>query len=210
MMEIDFLPRHLTIVGGGYVGLEFGQMYRRFGSEVTILRISKLGEDVIVSLSCAAGAPEVNGSHLLLAVGRRPNTGDLGLEKAGVETDSRGYIVQRFRNRRGESSRSRPAQGRRSHHGLKRLHRSSPRAGRHDRCSGAPVWPARVGRAVEKGESQGFMKIVVEADTREILGAAIFGTGGDEALHRILDVMYSRRPIRFSNARCTFIPPFPS
>jgi pyruvate/2-oxoglutarate dehydrogenase complex dihydrolipoamide dehydrogenase (E3) component len=268
MMEIDFLPRHLMIVGGGYVGLEFGQMYRRFGSEVTIieqgprllqhededvsagvkeilekeeiqvrlnaecLRVSKRGEDVTVGLSCAAGAPEVGGSHLLLAVGRRPNTDDLGLEKAGVAMDERGYIVvddelrtnvpgiwalgdcngrgafthtsyNDFeivaanlldRDRRRVTDRITayniyidPPLGR-----VGMTDAQVRQSGRHALAAQRPM--TRVGRAVEKGESQGFMKIVVDADTREILGAAILGTGGDEAIHCILDVMYSKAP----------------
>ena len=129
MMDVDFLPRHLVIVGGSYVGLEFGQMFRRFGSQVTILEmgphlvgrededISKAIEEIMgqegidvrlnskciafgphsegvrVTAECAEGSPEVFGSHVLLAVGRRPNTDDLGLEKAGLPTDHRGYIV---------------------------------------------------------------------------------------------------------------------
>jgi pyruvate/2-oxoglutarate dehydrogenase complex dihydrolipoamide dehydrogenase (E3) component len=129
MMEVDFLPEHLIIIGGSYIGLEFAQMYRRFGSHVTVvemgprliaredeevsaaiqkiledegvqirlnakcLTVAKRGNRMAVGLSCDGGPPEVTGSHLLLAVGRAPNTGDLGLEKAGVKTDARGYIV---------------------------------------------------------------------------------------------------------------------
>jgi pyruvate/2-oxoglutarate dehydrogenase complex dihydrolipoamide dehydrogenase (E3) component len=129
MMAVDFLPRHLVVVGGSYVGLEFAQMYRRFGSEVTVvemaprlihredpdvsaaikeileregvnirvdatcIRVRKSGEDIVVGVDCTAGAPEVHGSHLLVAVGRRPNTDDLGLDRAGIVQDERGYIV---------------------------------------------------------------------------------------------------------------------
>ena len=129
MMDVDFLPKHLIIVGGSYIGLEFGQMFRRFGSEVTIIEMaarliqrededvsaaiqeileregihvrlnakcigfSKRGEEIVAQVDCTAGAPEVSGTHVLLAVGRRPNTDDLGLEKAGVAVDERGYIV---------------------------------------------------------------------------------------------------------------------
>src|ERR1700732_2680600 len=127
MMAVDFMPRHLVIVGGSYVGLEFAQMYRRFGSEVTVvemgprlihredrdvsaaigeilghegvkvrvdatcIRVAKSGEDIVVEVDCTAGAPEIHGSHLLLAVGRRPNTDDLGLERAGIVQDEHGY-----------------------------------------------------------------------------------------------------------------------
>ena len=129
IMDVDFLPRHLIIVGGGYIGLEFAQMYRRFGSEVTIIEMaphlarhededvstaireileregiqvrlnatcigfSKRGEEILAHVDCASGDPEVSGSHVLLAVGRRPNTDDLGLTNAGVAVDKRGYIV---------------------------------------------------------------------------------------------------------------------
>ena len=130
MMGVDFLPRHLIVVGGSYVGLEFGQMFRRFGSEVTIIEMAprlvqrededvstaikeileaegiavrlnakciafaKRGEETIARVDCTEGTPEVSGgSHVLLAVGRRPNTDDLGLEKAGVATDAHGYIM---------------------------------------------------------------------------------------------------------------------
>src|SRR5262249_3435463 len=129
MMDVDFLPHHLIIVGGSYIGLEFGQMYRRFGSEVTIIEmaprlvrhededvsaaikdiielegvnvrlnakcisLAKRGDEIIAKVDCTAGAPEVAGSHLVLAVGRRPNTDDLGLDKAGVRCNERGYIV---------------------------------------------------------------------------------------------------------------------
>src|SRR5258707_13035560 len=128
MMDVDFLPRHLVVIGGSYVGLEFGQMYRRFGSEVTIvemgprliqrededvsttvreileceginvrlnakcLTVRKEGKELAVTLDCSNGSPEVSGSHLLLAVGRRPNTDDLGLAKAGVAVDQHDYI----------------------------------------------------------------------------------------------------------------------
>ncbi len=128
MMDIDFLPRHLLVLGGSYIGLEFGQMFRRFGSEVTIveigprlvpredtdvadaiadflareganirliatcLSVSKSGGDIVMRLDCSDGAQEVTGSHLLIATGRRPNTDDLGLGRAGVKHDARGFI----------------------------------------------------------------------------------------------------------------------
>jgi pyruvate/2-oxoglutarate dehydrogenase complex dihydrolipoamide dehydrogenase (E3) component len=128
MMEVDFLPEHLIVVGGSYIGLEFGQMYRRFGSRVTIvergprlipredddvsqavreileaegidvqldsncLSARRDGDKIVVGLDCSGGAREAAGSHLLLAVGRAPNTDDLGLEKAGVATNAHGYI----------------------------------------------------------------------------------------------------------------------
>ena len=268
MMDIDFLPAHLVIVGGSYVGLEFGQMYRRFGSEVTIVEmgprlIQREDEDVSVAVKgileregvnvrlnakcisvrddngkvavgvdCASGTPEVVGSHLLLAVGRRPNTDDLGLEKAGVEQDQRGYIVVDDELRTsvpgiwalGDCN----GKGAFTHtsyndfeivaanlldHDTRRvsdritayaLYLDPPlgraglteaevrRAGRQALVGQRPM--TRVARAVEKGETQGFMKIVVDGETKEILGAAFLGTGGDEAIHCILDVMYAKSP----------------
>jgi pyruvate/2-oxoglutarate dehydrogenase complex dihydrolipoamide dehydrogenase (E3) component len=129
MMNIDFLPPHLLIVGGSYVGLEFGQMFRRFGSDVTIIEMgprllqrededvslaiqaileregihlrlnaecisaARQGSQIALGLNCQTGAPSATGTHLLLAVGRTPNTDDLGLEQAGVARDKHGYIV---------------------------------------------------------------------------------------------------------------------
>jgi pyruvate/2-oxoglutarate dehydrogenase complex dihydrolipoamide dehydrogenase (E3) component len=268
MMDVDFLPRHLVIIGGSYIGLEFGQMYRRFGSDVTIvemaprliqredddvsaaikeileqdgiavrlnakcIRLRASGQDVVAGVDCKEGEPEVAGSHLLMAVGRRPNTDDLGLDKAGVAVDTRGYITvddelrtsvpgiwalgdcngkgafthTAFndaeivaanlldRDRRRVSDRIQtyglfidPPLGRA---GLTEaeVRKSSRRA----LVATRPM--TRVSRAVEKGEARGFMKIVVDAQTREILGAAILGTGGDEVVHSILDVMYAKVP----------------
>jgi pyruvate/2-oxoglutarate dehydrogenase complex dihydrolipoamide dehydrogenase (E3) component len=268
MMEIDFLPEHLIIVGGSYIGLEFGQMFRRFGSEVTIIEMgggliqrededvssaikeimeqegihirlnakcigfSRRAEDVIARVECATGAPEVSGTHVLLAVGRRPNTDDLGLEKAGVSVDERGYIIVDDQLRTsapgiwalGDCN----GKGAFTHTSFNdgeivaaNLLDSDPRhvsdrilayalyidpplgrAGlteaevrKSDRRALIGKRPmTKVGRAVEKGETQGFMKIIVDAQTREILGAAILGTGGDEVIHSILDVMYAKAP----------------
>lgn len=268
MMDVDFLPEHLVIVGGSYIGLEFGQMFRRFGSRVTIVErasrliarededvtqgvleilrndgvevrlnaecmsVEKRGADVAVRLDCAEGAREVVGSHLLLAVGRVPNTDTLGLEKAGVETDARGYVkvddqlrtnvpgiwalgdcnghgafthtsyndyeivADNLLNGETRSVRDRimayglfidPPLGRA---GMtdEEIHRSGRKA------LVAKRTMTRVGRAIEKGETQGFMKVAVDADTRQILGAAILGVGGDEAVHSLLDAMYAKTP----------------
>ncbi|PLP99823.1 FAD-containing oxidoreductase [Cupriavidus pauculus] len=268
MMDVDFLPDHLIVVGGSYIGLEFGQMYRRFGSRVTIvekgprliqrededvshavqeileaegievrvgancLSARMAGHQVAVGLDCAAGAPEVLGSHLLMAVGRVPNTDDLGLDKAGVETDARGYIKVDEQLRTGVPGiwalgdcNGRGAFTHTSYNDYEivaaNLFDNDPRAvtdripayalfidpplGRvgmtesEARQSGRKVLVGtrpmrRVGRAVEKGESQGFMKVVVDADTRQILGASILGLAGDEVVHALLDVMYARAP----------------
>lgn len=268
IMPVDFLPRHLVIVGGSYIGLEFGQMYRRFGSEVTIIEmgprlIHREDEDVsqaiqeiveregihvhlnakCIQLSareggvaahvdCTDGPPEVAGSHLLLAVGRRPNTDDLGLEKAGVETDQHGYIriddqlrtnvpgIWALGDCNGKGAFTHTsfndaeiASANIIDNDPRRVSDRIPayalyidpplgRAGMTEKealSTGRPLLVGKrpmtkVGRAVEKGESQGFMKIVIDAETKRILGAAILGTGGDEAIHSILDVMYAKAP----------------
>jgi pyruvate/2-oxoglutarate dehydrogenase complex dihydrolipoamide dehydrogenase (E3) component len=270
MMAVDFLPRHLIIVGGSYIGLEFGQMFRRFGSEVTIIEksarlipnededisaatkeivehdgvqvrldaecigFSKRGDQIVARLECADGSREVDGTHLLLAVGRRPNTDDLGVEKAGISVDNRGYIVVDDQLRtstpgiwalgdcngkggfthtsyndfeivaanlldndpRRLSDRIKayalyidPPLGRAG------LTEAAVRAsGRRALIGKRPM--TKVGRAVEKSETQGFMKILVDAQSGEILGAAVLGTGGDEVIHSILDVMYAKAPYR--------------
>jgi pyruvate/2-oxoglutarate dehydrogenase complex dihydrolipoamide dehydrogenase (E3) component len=268
MMDIDFLPGHLIIVGGSYIGLEFGQMFRRFGSEVTIIEMagsliqrededvssaikeileqegvhirlnarcigfSRHGEEIAAQVDCTTGAPEVIGTHVLLAVGRSPNTGDLGLEKAGVSVDSRGYIVvdDQLRtsvpgiwalgdcNGKGAFTHTSFNDGeivaanlldndpRRVSDrvpayalyidpplGRAGLTEAEVRKSRRSALLGKRPM-TKVGRAVEKGETQGFMKIVVDAQTGEILGAAILGTGGDEVIHSILDVMYAKAP----------------
>jgi pyruvate/2-oxoglutarate dehydrogenase complex dihydrolipoamide dehydrogenase (E3) component len=268
IMDVDFVPRHLIVVGGGYIGLEFAQMYRRFGSEVAIIGraprlakqededmsagiqdileregvnvrlnatcigFSKRGEDIVAHVDCASGDPEVNGSHVLLAVGRRPNTDDLGLTKAGVAVDKHGYIVVDDQLRtsvpgiwalgdcNGKGAFTHTAYNDGEIAGANVLD-NDPRkvsdripayavyidpplgrigmteaevrkSGRRALIGRRPM--TRVGRAVEKGETQGFMKIMVDAQSHEILGAAILGTGGDEAIHSILDVMYARAP----------------
>ena len=269
LLDLDVLPRHLIIVGGGYVGLEFGQIFRRFGSNVTIVeRASRLiahededvsaevqailqregvevrlnatcieltrlaDEEVGVRLDCAVGAPEASGSHLLMAMGRTPNTDDLGLEKSGVARNEHGYILvdDQLRtnvpgiwalgdcNGRGGFTHTSyndfeiVAANLLDHEPRRvtdritayNLYIDPPlgRAGmteRDARGSGRRVLKGsrpmtRVGRAVEKGESQGFMKVLVDADSKEILGATILGTGGDEVIHCLLDMMYARAP----------------
>jgi pyruvate/2-oxoglutarate dehydrogenase complex dihydrolipoamide dehydrogenase (E3) component len=268
MMDIDFLPEHLIIVGGSYVGLEFAQIYRRFGSEVTVVEmgprlIGREDEDisqtvreileaegihirlnakcislakrepgVAVGLTCEEGPPEVVGTHVLLAVGRTPNTSDLGLDTAGVATDHRGYIVVDDRlqtnvpgiwalgdcNGRGAFTHTSyndyeivadnlfNADHRRVSDRIMAyaLYIDPPlgRCGMTDvaiRKSGrgalAVKYPmSQVSRADEKGETQGFIKISVDAETKQILGAAILGVGGDEVIHVLLDVMYAKAP----------------
>jgi len=268
MMDVDFLPRHLLVLGGSYIGLEFGQMYRRFGSEVTIVEIgprlipredadvseavagflgregltirlgakclgvSKRGDEIVMRLDCREGAAEIRGSHLLIATGRRPNTDDLGLERAGVKTDSRDFIVvdNELRtnvpgiwalgdcNGRGAFTHTSwndfeivaanllDGDHRRVSDRIPAyaLYTDPPlgRAGMTEaevRKSGRRALVGKiamedVSRAFEKGETEGFMKILVDTDTKEILGASFLGTSGDEAIHCVLDAMYAKAP----------------
>lgn len=268
MMKVDFLPRHLVIVGGSYIGLEFGQMFRRFGSEVTILegserliqredhdvsdairaileregitirtnakstRLAKLNDDIAVTADCAGQVEEIRGSHLLLATGRRPNTDDLGLDKAGVEMDARGYIrvddqlrtnvpgIWALGDCNGKGAFTHTSYNDFEIVAANLLDNDPRRVSDRIQAYGLYIDPplgragmteaevlrsgrkaligkrlmTRVGRAVEKGETQGFMKIVVDAETHQILGAALLGTGCDEVIHSILDVMYAKAP----------------
>jgi pyruvate/2-oxoglutarate dehydrogenase complex dihydrolipoamide dehydrogenase (E3) component len=266
MMDVDFVPEHLVIVGGSYVGLEFAQMYRRFGSEVTIIEmgprlIGREDEDVsqavreileaegiqirlsakctslaksegriTVGVECDDGPPELLGTHVLLAVGRTPNTSDLGLDRAGVETDQRGYIIVDDElktsvpgiwglgdcNGRGAFTHTayndyeivadnllngdhRRVSDRIQAYALYidpplgRCGMTEAEIRKSGRTALMAKYPmSRVSRAFEKGETQGFMKICVDAETKQILGAAILGTGGDEVIHVLLDVMYAK------------------
>ena len=265
MLELDRVPEHLIVVGGSYVGLEFAQLYRRFGAEVTVVEKSSrlIGREddeiseaireiltdeginvrtdaecislapheqgVAVGINCHEGEPTAIGSHVLLAVGRRPNTDDLGLDAAGVETDARGYIKVDDAlatnvsgiwalgdcNGRGAfthtayndfeiiaanllDGESRRVSDRVSGYALYidpplgrvgMTEREARAKGRPLLIGGRPM--SRVNRAVEKGETKGLMKIVVDAETQKILGAAILGTGGDEAIHGVLDIMHA-------------------
>jgi pyruvate/2-oxoglutarate dehydrogenase complex dihydrolipoamide dehydrogenase (E3) component len=268
MMDVDFLPEHLIVIGGSYVGLEFAQMYRRFGGEVTIVEmgprliqrededvseairtilenegikirlsaeciaLEKRGDKVAVGVDCTSGDKIVVGSHVLLAVGRVPNTADLGLENAGIAVDQRGYIQVDDQLRTnvpgiyalGDCN-GRGAFTHTSYNdyeivaanlldGDRRcvsdritayaLYTDPPlgRAGMTEteaRKSGrkaliAKRSMARVSRAVEKGETEGFMKVLVDAGTKEILGASLLGIECDEVIHSILDVMYAKAP----------------
>jgi len=268
IMDVDFLPEHLVIIGGSYIGLEFGQMYRRFGARVTVIekapqiiaredsdvieavttilrddgvtietgaecmQVEKRGTGIAVKLDCAGSPREVEGSHLLLAVGRVPNTDDLELDKAGVTTDARGYITVDDKlncsvpgvwaigdcNGRGAFTHTsyndyeivagnlldganRSVKDRLNAYALfidpplGRVGMTDTEIRKSGRRALVGMRPmTRVGRAVEKGETKGFMKIAVAADSKEILGASILGTGGDEAVHCILDMMYAKAP----------------
>jgi len=267
ILNLEELPPHLVVIGGSYIGLEFAQMFRRFGSQVSVVEkgprlVQHEDEDVSASIKeileaegilirldaeciafepatdgiavhvdCDSGEPKLHGTHVLLAVGREPNTGDLGLDKAGVATDEHGYILVDDQLRTnvpgiwamGDCN----GKGAFTHTSYndfeivaanlldndpRRLSDRIPahalyidpplgRAGMTEaevRKTGKPALigtrpMTKVGRAVEKGESQGFMKVLVDAESKQILGASILGTSGDEAIHCILDIMYSGR-----------------
>ena len=268
MMHVDFLPEHLLIIGGSYIGLEFAQMYRRFGSRVSVIEmgsrligrededvsaaiqaileaeginfrldaecieVARHAEGVVARLRCDEPPSEIAGSHLLLAVGRAPNTADLGLEQAGVETDARGYITvdEQLRtnvpgiwalgdvNGRGAFTHTsyndyeivaanlldgdaRRVTDRIATYGLF-IDPPLGRAGmtlREVRASGREALVGtlpmtRVGRARERGETQGFMRVLVDAQSQRILGASILGIEGDEAVHVLLDAMVAGVP----------------
>ena len=268
MMAVDFLPEHLVILGGSYIGLEFGQMYRRFGSEVTIIqrnpyliprededisiaireilegegiriltdadatRVAERNGEVVVAVTAGGKAMDVTGSHLLVATGRRPNTDDLGLDKAGVETDERGYIKvdSQLRtnvpgifamgdcNGRGAFTHTSyndfeiiaanlfEGEQRRAEYriiDLRPVRRPAARPRWHVRKDvrrkGIKALIAKmpmedVGRAYERSETKGFMKIIVDAESKQILGAALLGIEGDEIVQGLLDMMYAKAP----------------
>ena len=268
MMDVDFLPAHLIILGGSYVGLEFAQAYRRFGSEVTVVEaaprliarededvsqavadflkeegidvrvgskvigVEKQGNSIAVKLNSAGKNSQIVGTHLLVAVGRRPNTDDLGLDKAGIATDTRGYIQvdDQLRtniagiwamgdcNGRGAFTHTswndfqivaanlldndrRRVSDRITAYALY----TDPPLGRigmteaEVRKTGKPALLStlameRVSRAKERGETTGFMKILVDRDSKQILGASFLGLAGDEVIHCVLDAMYAKAP----------------
>jgi pyruvate/2-oxoglutarate dehydrogenase complex dihydrolipoamide dehydrogenase (E3) component len=268
MMEIDQVPEHLVIVGGSYIGLEFAQMFRRFGSKVTVIEkfprlLPREDDDVVaeiraileregvaihlgadrMAVSGSAGRiavrfesnekkTEVQGSHLLLAVGRIPNTDDLGLKEGGIAADPRGYISVDDQcrssaegvwalgdvNGKGAFTHTswndyeivaanlfdkdpRKISDRISCYALfidpplGRVGMNEAEAKKSGRkLLAAKMLMTRVGRAREMGETQGFMKVLVDADTKELLGAAILGLNGDEIVHSLLDVMYAKKP----------------
>jgi pyruvate/2-oxoglutarate dehydrogenase complex dihydrolipoamide dehydrogenase (E3) component len=271
MMEVDFLPEHLVILGGSYIGLEFAQMYRRFGSKVTVIEKSpriiarededvsstiqkfledegvvfKLGaecksaqspqnkrDSVIVDISTNGKPEQISGSHLLVAVGRVPNTDDLGIEKAGIKTDARGFITVDDQLRTNVENiwamgdvNARGAFTHTSYNDYEivaanlldkdprkvsdrilcyALYTDPPlgRIGMTEtevRKSGKKaligvMQMARVGRARERSETTGFMKVLVDAESKKILGASLLGIEADEVVHLLLDVMYAGAP----------------
>ena len=268
MMDIDFLPAHLIIMGGSYIGLEFAQMYRRIGSEVTIIEfaprliarededvsqtiaeflkdegidvrvnskvvgVEKQGNSIGVKVQSEGKTSQVIGTHVLIAIGRRPNTDDLGLDRAGIATDARGYIPvdDQLRtnvpgiwalgdcNGRGAFTHTswndfeivaanllengeRHVSDRIAAYALY----TDPPLGRAGMTEGevrkggkpaliATIAMENVSRAFEKGETKGFMKILVDRDSKQILGASCLGLAGDEVIHCILDLMYAKAP----------------
>jgi pyruvate/2-oxoglutarate dehydrogenase complex dihydrolipoamide dehydrogenase (E3) component len=268
MMDLDTLPEHLLVIGGSYIGLEFAQMFRRFGSRVTVvemtphlvgrededvsleiesflqeegvelrlnakcLSLKREADGVSVGVDCTDGAPREHGTHLLLSVGRVPNTDDLGLEAAGVDIDKRGYIEVdeslRTSNPRVWALGDCNGKGAFTHTayndyeivadnllqnaGRKYTDRvpvyalyTDPPLGRvgmseaEIRKSGLKALVgkrpmSRVARAVEKGETHGFLKIHVEQGSQRILGAALLGMGADESVHSLIDAVYSKMP----------------
>jgi pyruvate/2-oxoglutarate dehydrogenase complex dihydrolipoamide dehydrogenase (E3) component len=268
MMDVDFLPEHLIVIGGSYIGLEFAQMFRRFGSQVSViemaprliarededvsmgvadvlegegialrlsatcLSVQKYPKGIAVNVDCTQGPPQIVGSHLLLAVGRRPNTDGLGLEKAGVATDARDFItvdeklqtnvpgIYALGDCNGQGAfthtsyndfeivagnlldgEQRTVRDRLTAYALY----TDPPLGRcgmtetEVRKSGRPALIATmpmedVSRAFEKGETNGLMKILVDKETRQFLGASFFGLNGDEIIHTVLDQMYAQAP----------------
>lgn len=267
LLDLDELPEHLVIIGGSYIGLEFGQAFRRFGSQVTVIEMGsrlisredpdisdaikgiieeagitvRLGNEclsasqrdgqIVVGVACENGAPEVVGSHLLVATGRRPNS-NLDLDKAGVSINQRGYIevndslqtnvphIYALGDVNGKGAFTHTSyndyeivvdylfgskQRRVSDRIVTYALYIDPPLGRvgmteqQARASGRPVLmgikPMRhIARAKERGETQGFIKVLVDAETERFLGAAVLGIGGDEIIHAITDLMYADAP----------------
>ena len=268
MMDVDFLPEHLIVVGGSYIGLEFGQMYRRFGSKVTVLQragrlvprededvsaaiqgivekegitvrtnatcisFEKRGDKILAGVDCTENPEPTEGTHVLLAVGRKPNTEDLGLDKAGIKQDEKGNIIvdDELRtnvsgiwalgdcNGRGgfthtsyndfeivaanlmDNDKRRISDRILAYNlyidpPLGRVGMTETQVRQSGRKALIGKYPmSSVGRAKEKSEEQGLMKVLVDAETKLILGATILGVGGDEVIHSILDVMYAKAP----------------
>jgi pyruvate/2-oxoglutarate dehydrogenase complex dihydrolipoamide dehydrogenase (E3) component len=268
MMQVDFLPEHLLVVGASYIGLEFGQMFRRFGSRVTIVDkgtraiarddddVSRAVQEILekegvtfhfgaeciglsrgpsgvrLDLRCDDALPPLEGSHVLLAVGRVPNTDTLGLDAAGIVTDERGFVqvddqlrtnvsgvwalgdcngkgafthtsyndyeivaANLFDDEQRRLSDRIPCYGLYVDPPLGRVgmtEEQARRSGRRVLIGKRPM--TKVGRASERSETEGFMKVLVDADSREILGAAILGINGDEVVHVLLDVMAAGAP----------------
>jgi pyruvate/2-oxoglutarate dehydrogenase complex dihydrolipoamide dehydrogenase (E3) component len=268
MMDLDVLPEHLVIAGASYIALEFAQMYRRFGSEVTVIErgprpaskedvdisdairsileeeginflfdttiegVSKTNGGVSLSLKTGEQQSSVEGSHLLIALGRTPNTAALNLQAAGLEVDSKGYIPvdDHLRtkvpgiwamgdvNGRGAFTHTSyndfevvadniidggdrsignrvPVYGLFIDPPLGRIGMSETEVRKSGKPALMAVMPmSKVARARERGETQGLMKVLVDRDSKQILGAAILGINGDEVVHSLLQLMVSQIP----------------
>ncbi len=269
IMELDEIPKHLVVIGGSYIGLEFGQMFRRFGSKVTVIEMGSniIGREdqdtsetilnilqdegiqfrlnakcigaekrsdgkIIVDVDCEKGAPQVIGSHLLVATGRKPNSDDLGLEHTDIQTNDRGYIqtddqlhtdvdgVWALGDVNGKGAFTHTAYNdfeivaanlfdndprkvsdrilnyalytdpSLSHIGM--YEHEARKSDRNVLIGYREM--SRIARAKERGETKGFIKILVDADTQKILGATIVGIDGDEIIHSLLDMMYADKP----------------
>jgi pyruvate/2-oxoglutarate dehydrogenase complex dihydrolipoamide dehydrogenase (E3) component len=267
-MQLTTLPEHLLILGGGYIGLEFGQMFRRFGSRVTVLHMGKqiiTREDpeiatelqkaleaegiqfklsasttrvesksgaITLSFETPAGASNITGSHLLIATGRSPNTDDLGLDKAGIETDKNGFIKVNGRletNVRGVwalgDCKGGPAFTHISFNDFQIAYGNliegrnltienrlvpysvftDPQLGgvgiteKEARAKGYMLKIGKcpmtnVARAVERGETAGLMKLVVDASNDRILGASILASEGGELVQILGTLMLAHQP----------------
>jgi pyruvate/2-oxoglutarate dehydrogenase complex dihydrolipoamide dehydrogenase (E3) component len=268
MMELDTLPGHLIIAGASYIGLEFAQMYARFGAKVTVIErgprpasredediseairsilaaegvtflfnttieaVAKAGHGVLLSLNSGSRLASVEGSHLLVALGRSPNTADLNLAAAGLEADAKGFIPvdEHLRtkiagiwamgdvNGRGAWTHTSyndfeivadnvidggqrsvanrvPVYGLFIDPPLGRIGMSETEVRKSGKLALMATMPmSKVARAKERGETQGSMKVLVDANTNQILGAAILGIGCDEVVHSLLQLMVAGTP----------------
>ncbi len=264
LLALETLPKHLLIIGGGYVGVEFAQVFRRFGSQVSLIQatdqlmpredkdvadaiqafleeegiavhlnakaklISQKGRELQIEINKAGQMDIISGSHLLVATGRRPNTKGLNLEAAGIQYNERGYIEiddycctnvegvfalgdvnghgafthtsvndaevvldHLFEGSRKVSDRI-PVYGLFTDPPLGRVGMSEKDAlasGRNILKSTMPM--SKISRAKEMGETKGFAKLLVDADSDHILGAAILGPGGDEIINMFAAIMHS-------------------
>lgn len=268
ILKLKTIPEHLIIIGGSYIGLEFAQIFRRLGSQVTVIeKADRLiaredgdvsdaiksileaediniclqeecvafrakGDRIVTELDCMKSKREIDGTHVLMAIGRKPNTDDLALEKAGIHADAQGYITVDESlqtnipgiyalgdvNRKGAfthtsyndyeivadnllSSGKRRVSDRIQTYALF----TDPPLGRAGLTEAqvrqlkrkalvARLPMSRIKRAVIKDAVSGFMKVIIDADSKVLLGAAILGAEGDEIIHSLLDVMYSGMP----------------
>ncbi len=268
ILELGELPEHLLVLGGGYIGLEYAQMYRRFGSRVTVVHrgkqllaredpdvaeevagilredgidivleaetrgIASRAKEIVLGLASASGKPELIGSHLLVATGRVPNTDRLGLDAAGVRTDAQGFIVVDERLRTSAEGvyalgdvKGGPAFTHVSYDDYRIVAGNlleggmrttadrlvpyvvfiDPQLGRvgltetEARAQGRAVRVARLGmdsvaRAIEAGETRGFLKAIVDAESEALVGAAVLGLEGGEIMAMLQIAMLAKLP----------------